>query len=276
MRKQGEYREIPIAAINREKQMVRAMQDDDHVIELSSSIAKNGLLEPIVVSPAEGGRYDLIAGAHRLAACERLGWETIPAMVRERGSDEPIRGLALIENIIRKDLTIEEEMEAVRYLYEEEKLSISQICQLLSKGRAWVEGRIAAMNYPEEVKRALLDGVIGIGVAEVLAGIQDDSLRRMLTNAAIAGKMTKREVEELRKAYESAENFAEAVDVGLQIAQEKQLREPAVRECEICGAKRTYLHLRPMWVCTDQEECMQRYSAQQKEKQGIQEECQHY
>ena len=268
MKEKREFQRIPVEKIDIEVQDLARAMDDDHVIELSGSIARVGLLEPIVVEPKKGGGYSLIAGFHRLAAVHRLGWKEIPAIIRERKEGESKKGLSLIENIIRKDMSVEEECEAVRYMVEEEGLSVSEICSLLNKSRRWVEIRLAMPNYPFEVREALFKGEIGVGHAEVLARIEDEGTRRMILQAAMNGRLTVKEVEEMRKIYEETPTIPEAVEAGVAAARERAERSGAIRACEICGHKQPYTHLRPMWVCTDQKACLERVHEQEGGEHG--------
>lgn len=263
MKEKREYQRIPLEEIDIEPQELARLKDDDHVIELSGSIARVGLLEPIVVETKEGGGYSLIAGFHRLAAVHRLGWKEIPAIIHERKEGESKKGLSLIENIIRKNMSVEEECEAVRYMVEEEKMSISEICSLLNKSRRWVEVRLAMPNYPFEIREALFKGEIGVGHAEVLARVEDEGARRMLLNAAISGRLTVKEVEQMTKIYEEVPSIPEAIEAGVQAAREKYERSGALRSCEICGKKQPFTNLRPMWVCTDQKGCLERVEEQE-------------
>src|SRR3972149_5209912 len=146
-------------------QMVREDMDSDHVIELANSISSHGLLEPIVVRRTAIG-YQLIAGAHRLAACKRLGWGDIPANVLPETNTAPVKSLALIENIIRRDLSLQEECEAVSALHKEQSLSVNQICDLLGKSRLWTQQRLFAPSMPDDVRLPLFEGLLSMKAAE--------------------------------------------------------------------------------------------------------------
>ncbi len=240
--------DIPITDVNVEKQIIREAIDDDHIIELSNSIARNGLLEPIVVEIADKG-YNLVAGFHRLIATHRLNWNTITASVREHDNQTPLKALSLTENIIRRDLTLAEECEAVKGLYEEEKLSMSQICSLLGKGRAWVEKRLAAPNLPFEVREALFDGVISMGVAEIIGGIDEPGTRNDILNKAVYAKMSVTETKQLTSLYQEAPSQQEAIEKGLSTYIKQQRTPKAKRTCEACGEGRDISELQPVWVC---------------------------
>lgn len=228
-----EYTEIPLALIDTEGQSVRAALDDDHVVELAMSISRHGLLEPIVVRPLPNGRYQLEAGFHRLVAFWRLKRATIPAHVRSEAT-APIKGIALVENICRKDMSLEEEIDAVCYLHEEEGLSPSQICDLTGKSRTWVDRRLGAKHLPDDLKTELFAGTITLGHAEELARIADAGARRYATYNVIQTKLTVPQTRDLVSVYLSTPSLEAAVEAGYQKALELQAAPPHLC-CQGCG-----------------------------------------
>lgn len=240
---------IPIDSIDTTGQMIRAGIDDDHVIELSNSIAKLGLLEPIVVKEVDKDRYQLIAGYHRLLACKRLNWNTIPAHIREDTEGSPRKGLALVENIIRKNMSLAEECEAVRILTEEENMSISQVCQLLGRSREWVLKRLTLPNLPHPVREALFEGLIGINVAEKIAEIQDESAIGYILNEAIYGKRTFYEVSNMVELYKAVPDIQEAVKKGEKASEQKEAKGHPTRPCDIKGEICKISEMVVIWAC---------------------------
>jgi ParB family chromosome partitioning protein len=225
--------DIPLDLIDWEGQSVRDSVDDDHVVELAMSIAKKGLLQPIVVEKKDNGRYQGCAGFHRSAAFFRLGRVNIPANIR---ADDytPVKALALIENIIRRDMSLDEEVKAVTYLNTEEQLSPSQICDLLGKSRAWVDRRLMIPGLPENVKKELLAGVISIGVAEIIGSVAQDSIRGILLNQVISAKLTQRQTEELAKLYLETDSIPDAINEGVKVSQSLLSPQKTFRECVSC------------------------------------------
>ena len=213
---------IRIYLIKTADQMVRVSMDDDHVIELSNSIAKLGLLQPIVVESMNGGVYQLIAGAHRLAACKRLNWTHIPANIRTPNESAPVKGLALVENIIRRDMSLQEECTAVKTLSEEQEMSTSQICQLLGRGKDWVNKRLAAPNFPDKIRDALFDNMITMSIAEEIASVDDPAFQNIVLNEAIYAKRTLFEVKSMVETFKAIPSISNAVEAGLQKAEENR------------------------------------------------------
>lgn len=246
----SEYRKIKLGLIDTEGQSVRDFVDDDHVVELSMSILKNGLLQPIVVRVKEDGRYQLMAGFHRLSAFHRIRAEDIPCHVMPQ-TDTPVRGLALVENICRRDMTLSEEVNAVTYLTEIEKLSTSQICDLLGKSRGWVDIRLTLPQLPDNVRQELLDKRIGLKHAEILGKITDDGIRGIILNATVQQKLTARQTEDLAELYNSAPTMASAVEAGAARAEEIQNAPLQTRQCEACGQRQPLGNIMFIAVCAN-------------------------
>lgn len=240
---------IPIDSIVTEGQLIRAGIDDDHVIELSNSISKVGLLQPIVVRLLLKGKHQLLAGAHRLAACKRLKWSHIPAVIKTSDSDEPVRGIAFIENIIRKNMSLEEECEAVRILTENQSMSVSQICQLLGRGREWVVKRLAAPGLPENIRQALFDGLITMNVAEEISGLDDEGARGYILNEAIYAKRSLFEIRTMVETFKITPSVTQAVEEGIKKADELQKEKAPKKACDY-GEEVTPMHeMLVLWIC---------------------------
>lgn len=245
-----QYQEIEIDKIVTDGQMVRSGQDDDHIVELAMSISKHGLLEPIVVKEQQGGSYQLMAGYHRLLAFKKLNRTKIPAHIKKDGSAS-IKTIATIENIIRRDMSVEEEVNAVAHLNKEEHLSPSSICDLLGKSREWVNKRLMIPTLPEEVRAELMEGRISIGHAEVIGRLQDSSVRGIILNHVIMQKLTVRQTEEMAFLYEQTADIASAVEAGLEKKAEIQTPTPPQRTCDSCGRVRLLRDIQIVCVCAD-------------------------
>lgn len=245
---------IDVNAVITEGQMVRVEMDSDHVIELSNSIAAHGLLEPIVVRRTPIG-YQLIAGAHRLASCKRLGWTEIPANVLPESNTAPVKSLALIENIIRRDLSLEEECAAVAALHDEQKLSVSQICDLLGKTRLWTQQRIFAPTMPADVREPLFEGLLSMKSAEIICEVEDEGIRKQIVNQAIYQKLGVHAVRQVVNIYKEAPSISAAVDIGIQAAREVGNMPPPSTHCGACGRKIDYRYLKAVFICVDEFDC---------------------
>lgn len=246
-----DVRMIPINRIETRGQLVRAEMDDDHIIELSNSIAGLGLLQPIVVSVSKNNRFQLLAGAHRLAACKRLGWEAIPASVRVANDDTPVKALALVENIIRRDMSLQEECCAVQVLVSEQKLSTSQICQLLGRGKEWVNKRLAAPNFPANIRDALFDNMISLSIAEEIASVDDPGFQNIVLNEAVYAKRTLFEVKSMVATFKAVPSISDAVEAGLAKAEETRGRGVPTKACEYDHQVVKLSDMKLLWVCKE-------------------------
>lgn len=244
------YAEVPLAEILSDGQTVRDIQDDDHVIELASSIAAHGLLEPIVLRFIETGKYQLLAGAHRLAAFHRLRLPRIPATIH-KDDGTPIKALALIENIIRRDMSLAEEVNAVCFLHHDEGKSPSQISELLGKSKQWIMVRLSIPSMPEEVAYELYEGRLSLKHAEAISQVSETGLRKLLINNVIQQRLNSRQTEELAALYSENPSMESAIQAGHEKAQEVQTAAPAQRRCDFCGSLRLLQHIQFVGVCYD-------------------------
>lgn len=241
--------QIPVDSIITEGQLIRASMDDDHVIELSNSISKVGLLQPIVVRLLIKGKHQLLAGAHRLAACKRLKWTHIPAVIKTGDDNEPVKGIAFIENIIRKNMSLEEECEAVRILTEDQEMSTSQVCQLLGRGREWVLKRLCAPKLPENIRQALFDGLITMNIADEIALLDDEGARGYILNEAIYAKRSLFEIRTMVETFKITPSVTQAVEEGIKKAEELQGQKTPKKPCDY-GNEVTPMHeMLVLWVC---------------------------
>jgi len=262
------FYEIPLDLIETEGQSVRDAMDDDHVVELAMSIARHGLLEPIVLRNITDGRFQLIAGFHRLAAFHRLRKDTIPAHVIT-DQQTSVKALALIENIIRRDLSLTEEVNAVCHLYQEEKLSPSQICDLLGKSRAWVDRRLMIPSLPDDVRVELMEGIISIAHAEIIGKIETPQVRAILINQTITGRLSARQTHELAELYLATPAVGEAVEAGLKKAREIQAETKIYRKCEVCEGIHDIANIIFMPTCVDcRTEILRAVAEQRKTEEG--------
>ena len=141
-------------------------------MELANSIKEYGVLEPIIVKKSIKG-YEIVAGERRTKACELVGLETIPAIVRDFTDDEMMQ-IALLENIQREDLTAIEEAEALNNLIKTLNITQDKLADKIGKSRSYVTNMLGLLRLPEDVKNDILNGYITMGHAKVLSKIEDE------------------------------------------------------------------------------------------------------
>lgn len=147
---------IPIAQINKSPSQPRKHFDSGSIGELAQSIKSSGLLQPVTVRKAAENRYELIAGERRTMAYQKLGYDTIPAIVEEY-SDEQSLALTLIENLQRKDLNYFEEAAGIERLMQELGLNQQQISQKLGKAQSTVANKLRLLKYSAEIQNKMLE-----------------------------------------------------------------------------------------------------------------------
>ena len=187
--------DIPVADISPNPHQPRVHFDEESLIELASSIAQIGVLQPILVRPVADDRFELIAGERRWRAAGRAGLATIPAIVRT-GDDLGSVEKALIENLHRQDLTPLEEAAAFQQLIEDFGLTHEQVADRIGKSRSAVSNTLRLLGLPPTVQHYLADGKLSAGHARALLGTPDRVLQEELARLIVEEGWTVRTVEE--------------------------------------------------------------------------------
>lgn len=149
-----EVKKIPVADIVPNRFQPRTVFADEKIEELSLTIHTHGIIQPIVVRQADGN-YEIIAGERRFRAVQKLGWETIPAIIKDF-NDTETASVALIENLQREELSAIEEAVAYAKLLELHNLTQEALAQRLGKGQSTVANKLRLLKLPDEVQQALL------------------------------------------------------------------------------------------------------------------------
>ena len=165
----GPFREVPVAFVSPNPHQPRKEFVDGELAELKASIQANGLLQPILVRPI-GDRFEIVAGERRFRAIRELGWERIPAHVREL-SEREVLTLALIENLQRQDLNAIEEAEGYQELISRHALTQQQVADAVGRDRSSVANALRLLGLPDVVRAHVRDGKLSAGHARALLGI---------------------------------------------------------------------------------------------------------
>ncbi|MCB2039256.1 MAG: ParB/RepB/Spo0J family partition protein, partial [Ottowia sp.] len=160
--------------------------DEEALAELAESIAARGVIQPVIVRPLAGGRYQLVAGERRWRAAQKARLHEIPALVRELDERE-VMALALIENIQREDLNPVEEAQAYQRLADDEGMTQAEIAKLVDKSRSHVANLQRLLGLPDEVLDMVAAGSLSMGHARALIG-HDDAIA--LAKAAVSKKLS--------------------------------------------------------------------------------------
>ncbi|MDN7228552.1 nucleoid occlusion protein [Planococcus liqunii] len=179
---------LPIAKISANKFQPRTVFDEEKIEELARTIEIHGVIQPIVVRASEQeGDYEIIAGERRFRAMSSLGWEEVPAIIRQL-SDKETASIALIENLQREELTSIEEANAYQNLLEIQGITQEALAQRLGKGQSTVANKLRLLKLPEEIQMALLNRIITERHARVLLKIKDaDKQKKMFDETVEQG-----------------------------------------------------------------------------------------
>ena len=160
--------------------------DEQSISELADSIARHGLIQPIVVKPNANGRYSIIAGERRWRASRIAGLNEVPVIIKD-ADEQTLMELALIENLQREDLNAVEEALGYRSLIEGYGLTQEEVAKRMGKSRSAVTNalRLLALNSTE--LEALRRGSITAGHARALLSCDDENTRSKMLLAAADG-----------------------------------------------------------------------------------------
>lgn len=189
----GALRELAVTAVRPNPFQPRTRVDEGALAELAASIEASGLLQPVVVRPRNGG-YELIAGERRWRAVQRLGWPTVPAVVKDV-DDQTLLTLALVENLQRDDLSPIDEAHGYRRLMEEFALSQVDVARAVGRHRATVANLLRLLKLPEEVQALIQEGKLSEGHARALLALEQSEAVVRMAKRAVADGWSVREVE---------------------------------------------------------------------------------
>ncbi len=190
----GKPREIPVADIDRSPYQTRTHFDETQLDELAASISATGVVQPIVVRPLPGGRFQLIAGERRWLATQRIGKETIPAIVRH-ASDEQAMEMTIVENLQRTDLNPMEQARAYERLSREFQLTQEQMAKRTGKDRASVSNFLRLLRLPSEVQGQVESGALTFGHARALLALENPETILRTAQKVVALALSVRQTE---------------------------------------------------------------------------------
>jgi ParB family chromosome partitioning protein len=196
--REGSLVELAIADIRPNPYQPRGDVDAAALAELTASIRKAGLLQPVVVRQAPGGGkggFELIAGERRLRACQALGWEKIPAVKREV-DDRTVLTLALVENLQRDDLSPVDEARGYERLIAEFSLTQQDVADAVGRDRSTVANALRLLKLPAAVLTLLHAGALSVGHARALLALDDGRLATSLAKEAVDAGLSVRDVED--------------------------------------------------------------------------------
>jgi ParB family chromosome partitioning protein len=189
-----DLRELPVGSIEPNPDQPRSNFEQSALDALAGSIATAGLLQPLIVRPLDGGRYELVAGERRWRAAQKAGLERVPAVVRSSPEDERLQA-ALIENMVREDLNPVDEARACAALVDDLGISKEELARRVGRSRASISNLIRLLDLPDDVQRLLEKGELTEGHGRAILQLPDQGQRRKLAKLAASEGWSVRETE---------------------------------------------------------------------------------
>ena len=162
---------LPLARLRAGKYQPRTKMNPESLAELADSIKAQGVMQPILVRPVDGGQYEIIAGERRFRASQMAGLAEVPVLVKDV-PDEAALAMALIENIQREDLNPLEEAQGVQRLIREFDFTHEQAAQAIGRSRSATTNLLRLLNLAPPVQEMLLGGQLDMGHARALLGVE--------------------------------------------------------------------------------------------------------
>jgi ParB family chromosome partitioning protein len=189
-----ELRELAVELIGPNPNQPRRSFDEESLLALAGSIRERGVLQPVLVRPLAGGRWELVAGERRWRAAKLAELDTLPAIIRHHDDAESLE-VALIENMAREDLNPVDEARACAALVEELSLTREEVGLRVGRSRVAVSNLIRLLDLPDEALELLERGQLTEGHGRALLLAQEHADRRNLARAAVNGRWSVRELE---------------------------------------------------------------------------------
>jgi len=187
--------QLPVELLQRGQFQPRRQIDKEALDDLANSIAKQGVLQPIVARKLPSGDYEIIAGERRWRAAQQAQLDRVPVVVREL-SDEDAMVIGLIENLQREDLSPIEEARGMQRLIEEFTMTHQQVADSVSRSRAAVSNLLRLLSLQSDVSSLLEQGKLDMGHARALLSL-DEAMQQKAALQIIKSGMSVRQAESL-------------------------------------------------------------------------------
>ena len=193
---------IPVNMIEPNPFQPRMSFDQDSLQELAASIRTFGLIQPITVRKKSADRYQIISGERRFKACQIAGMDMVPAYIRD-ANDQGMLEMAIVENIQRENLDPIEVAMSYQRLIDECSLTQEQMSDRVGKKRASVTNYLRLLKLPAKVQHDLKVGLLSVGHAKVLLGLDDVVLQEKLCDFVIKNSLSVRQLEDKIKELQA-------------------------------------------------------------------------
>ncbi|QJB56012.1 ParB/RepB/Spo0J family partition protein [Pseudodesulfovibrio sp. zrk46] len=222
----AEVRMIPITAITPNPHQPRREFAEEALNDLCASIKTRGVLQPILIRPLGGGKYELVAGERRLRASKLAGLTEIPTLLREMTDQESL-AIALIENLQREDLNAVEEALGYKRLQQEFGLSQEELARQVGKSRSAVANSLRLLNLPETVQNDIQQGNISAGHGRAIMAVTEDDVQSELHRRVAENGLTVRQAEAQATFWKQNGRLPGAEEIGQAVTASKGAKAPA-------------------------------------------------
>ncbi|NMA90521.1 MAG: nucleoid occlusion protein [Amphibacillus sp.] len=204
--KQDEVVELSIHDIKPNRYQPRTIFNQDKIDELAQTIHTHGMIQPIVVRKVTDAdkKYEIIAGERRFRAVKQLGWEQIPALIRQM-NDKETASVALIENLQREELTVIEEAKAYEQLIKIHELTQEALAQRLGKSQSTIANKLRLLKLPDAIQDAILNKSITERHARALIALKEHDKQIEILNEIINKHLNVKQTEDRVKKILSKE-----------------------------------------------------------------------
>jgi ParB family chromosome partitioning protein len=223
--------EVDVSLVRPNPYQPRADFDEKEIQSLADSLKRQGLLQPVVVRPAAGGFFELVAGERRWRASKVAGLARIPAVVREV-DDKKMLELALVENLQRRDLNPIEKARAFRQLMQLHSWTQEDVADAVGLGRPTVANFMRLLELPPEIQEAVSRGTITMGHARALLAVPQRSTQMQLLRKVLEEDLSVRALEKIvtqRPSPPSPTKSSSAREPYLQELEQKLMDKLGVR-----------------------------------------------
>ncbi len=194
---EGNLQKALIGELSRNKFQPRSIFDESKLDELSKSIKKNGIIQPIAVrkNKSSSEPYEIVAGERRWLAAQKAGLHEVPITILDLNDSETLE-VAIVENIQREDLNIVEEAKGYKRLNEEFDYDQDKIATMMSRSRSHVSNTLRLLNLPKDIIAMLEQGELTAGQARPLIGMSNAS---SIAEEIVSKKLSARSIENIKK-----------------------------------------------------------------------------
>lgn len=245
-KKENEIKYIPVDAIDDPTTAMRRFTDDDKLHELAGSIKQYGLIQPLVVMRSSKWRYEVIAGHRRLIASRIIHLATVPCIVRDvdEGDSEMLK---VHENLYREDVNPVDEGNHFLVAMEKLGFSLGEMAEKVGKKEGYVKNRIAAAHFPDDVQEAIIVSGLPLTVANQLARIGDDVLRKSYVEHAIQNGITAMVARMWRQQYEADDLPQDVREAPSEPAEGGPSGIKHLATCPLCSAEGESKYMKVAW-----------------------------